>query len=170
MMNNNDKGFTLVELVVVIILLTVLAATAIPKLTLTQGFEATTDRDQLIALLISVQTRAMQNTEQIIKFTGPTDDKKCFQVSFTADKIGALAQDRVGKCTSDFIANLGDTEDFFLLKPATNFTVRNLANAAVSEIGFDNWGRPVPQSAYKITFDSRAAVCIESEGYIHVCP
>lgn len=168
-MNNNDKGFTLVELVVVIILLAVLAATAIPRLTLTQGFEATTDRDQLIALLISVQTRAMQNTEQITDFTGPTDDKKCFQVLFKVDQIGALAQDRFGKCTSDFIANLGDTDDFFLLEPATNFTVRNLANVAVSQIGFDDWGRPVPQSAYRITFDSSLAVCIESEGYIHVC-
>ncbi len=135
-MNNNDKGFTLVELVVVIILLAVLAATAIPRLTLTQGFEATTDRDQLIALLISVQTRAMQNTEQITNFTGVQEGKKCYRVAFTSSQIGARAQDRDGRCTANFLSSSGATDDFLLLQPLTNFTVTNSANVAVSQIDF----------------------------------
>ena len=167
-MNNNDKGFTIVELVVVIIVISILAVTAIPRLTVTESFSATTDRDQLIALLISVQTRAMQNTEFVFDFTGNIVSEKCHTVAFTTDEIGMLAQRSNGLCSTGFAAS-DDVDDFLKFMPENDFTVRNLANATVSQIGFNNLGQPVPQTAYKITFDSSASLCIESEGYIHVC-
>lgn len=157
-MNNNDNGFTLVELVVVIIVLTVLAASAIPRLTLTQGYAATTDRDQLIALLISVQTRAMQNT-----------DGDCYAVSFTANTIGMLAQNPNGSCnTTAFYTTIGATDDFLLLRP------ENAAVTTDNFIQFDNLGRPFDISGnstglVRVSF-ANEALCIESEGYVHVCP
>lgn len=167
-MNNNDKGFTIVELVVVIILLAVLAVTAIPRAFDTPEFAATTDRDQTIALLLSAQTRAMQNTERYVDFFG-NSYKKCHKVGFTATEIGLIARASDGTCTNDFVTKIDQTNDFLRIKPETSFTVRNSANAVVTEIEFNDGGQPIPQTGYKITFDSNVSLCIESEGYIHVC-
>jgi len=53
------SGFTLIELVIVIILLGILGATAIPKFVGNDGFEAQAYRDQLLQLLKTVQQQAM---------------------------------------------------------------------------------------------------------------
>ena len=60
---HKKSGFTLIELVIVIILLGILAATAIPKFIGNNGFETQTYRDQLLQLLKTVQQQAMSCDE-----------------------------------------------------------------------------------------------------------
>lgn len=55
-------GFTLIELIIVILLLGILSATALPRFMGKAGVEEVTARDQSIALLRLNQTQAMQNT------------------------------------------------------------------------------------------------------------
>ncbi|WP_017221681.1 type II secretion system protein [Moritella dasanensis] len=64
------SGFTLIELVIVIILLGILAATAIPKLIGNDGFEAQAYRDQLLQLLKTVQQQAMSCDDDCRKNVG----------------------------------------------------------------------------------------------------
>ena len=169
MMNNNDNGFTLIELVVVILVLTILSVFALPDLSSADEYSASTDRDQLVSLLRSVQTRAMQNTENI----GSSNTKKCYGVSFTNTNIGMLAQNNDGSCQANFITESNATDGYLNLRVSTNYVALNSANAVVTAISFDDFGRPFPQSRYRITFStdqSTQSACIESEGYIHACP
>ena len=158
MMNNNDRGFTLIELVVVILVIAVVAITALPNLDATDRYSVTTDRDQLISLLRSVQTRAMQNTK----------NGDCYGVGFTTNNIGMLTQDSNGSCTSVYYASSSATNGFLNLKPENSYTTTAVF------VQFDDMGRPQNNvgntiGRVKVTFAGAESVCIESEGYIHVC-
>ena len=71
------KGFTLVELVIVILLLGILAAFAVPKWLGKGGFEIHTLRDELVARLRLVQTMNMNEG---------TD--RCTQLVVEANRFG----------------------------------------------------------------------------------
>lgn len=166
MMNNNDNGFTLVELIVVILVLSVLAVSVAPRLTAPKaGLSAVTDRDQLISLLRTVQTRAMQNTE----------DSDCHGVNFTNSNIGMAAQANDDSCNlAAFLTTPDDFDGFLNLQPENSYTAVNALGNNLTFVGFDDYGRPVNVAnnglgRVTITFDNIESVCIESEGYIHVC-
>lgn len=57
-----QNGFTLIELIVVIILISIMAVTVLPKFLTSSGFEEYTYRDELIIKLRAIQLRTMQQT------------------------------------------------------------------------------------------------------------
>ncbi len=59
---SKSSGFTLIELIVVIIMIAIMAATIVPKLLSSKGFEEYTYRDELITKLRAIQLRTMQQT------------------------------------------------------------------------------------------------------------
>lgn len=167
-MNNNDKGFTLIELIVVILVISVVAVSANTNLSSTTTTSIYTERDQLVSLLRTVQTRAMQNTQ----------DESCYGVAFISSNIGMLAQENNGDCNDDyvlsvntlptFVASVGDADDYLNLAIENEYTTTHIF------IKFDDLGRPLNHDGnsaglVRILFADVEAVCIESEGYIHAC-
>lgn len=64
-MNNNQakySGFTMIELIVVIIMLAIMAISIAPKFLNSTGFQEYTYRDDVINTLRAIQLRAMQQT------------------------------------------------------------------------------------------------------------
>ena len=66
----NYRGFTLIELVLVIILIGVLAVTAAPRFFTASGYDQVAARDRLIQLLRQAQLQTMNNSAecQIVHF------------------------------------------------------------------------------------------------------
>lgn len=155
-MNNNDKGFTLIELIVVILVISIIAISSIPNISTATSYSVFTDRDQLISLLRSVQTRAMQNTQ----------DNYCYGVKIdpSASRIAMLAQESDGSCSSDDFLTTSDATNGYL-----NLATENAFTTTHLEVRFTNLGQPTINSQVKVTFNNTEAVCIESQGYIHVC-
>lgn len=166
-MNNNDKGFTLVELAVVILVLAALALSAVPNLSGNRGFSETAERDQILSLLRTVQTRAMQNT-QFTNTPGSTE-KRCYAVAFDSQIVGMRAQDNTGACSSSFLTTTANVNDHLYLELENSYATNH------AFVRFDDFGRPLTAAGattgrVRITIASAESVCIESEGYIHVCP
>lgn len=162
-----NTGFTLIELIVVVLILGVLAVSALPKISST-GFSAVTERDQLISLLRTVQSRAMQNTQ----------NSSCQAVNISLPNIGMAAQNNDGSCSASFLVTPTDAKGYLNIELENSFTAMSSASPslAITQIEFDDLGRPTPDvgscapSSCKITIASSESVCIESQGYIHACP
>jgi len=56
----NNRGFTLIELVTVMIIIGILSATILPKFFSSSGYEEYTYRSEIISFLRSAQLRSMQ--------------------------------------------------------------------------------------------------------------
>ncbi|QUM78269.1 prepilin-type N-terminal cleavage/methylation domain-containing protein [Moritella sp. 24] len=80
-------GFTLIELVVIILLTGILAATAIPKFIGQDGFETETYRDQLLQLTKTVQQQAMSCGEAC-RSTRVDNPYACNRVVITPSRFG----------------------------------------------------------------------------------
>jgi MSHA pilin protein MshC len=57
---NKQKAFTLIELIVVILIITILAVTAAPKFIGVSNFDSFAYRDQMISSLRLIQQQSMQ--------------------------------------------------------------------------------------------------------------
>jgi MSHA pilin protein MshC len=170
-----NRGFTLIELITVIILLGILAVAVLPKFDGTASYEAHTHRAQLISALRLTQQRAMQQTD--------TDDGYCHQLVFDNDSLVSRygVPDRVDCTVTTFSGQVPEWEP-----DATGFEVEKKYQVSFgiqgqtnpSAVTFDNMGRPVSNATIAnncvggciITVQSSVEtlrIQIESEGYIH---
>lgn len=161
-------GFTLVELIVVILLIAILGITVLPKLQGTNEYQLVSHRDQFISLLRTVQMRAMQNTQD--------DATTCHRVRFLADSAGLSAQNSsTGQCDAGLIdISSNPNADFLIIDETANYSAINGQNGPISFLEFDSWGRPSTDVGTcfrrcQIVIETYS-VCIESEGYIYACP
>jgi len=155
----NHKGFTLIELIIVVILIAIMAATVVPKFLSSKGFEEYTYRDELIIKLRAIQLRTMQQAN------GST----CQSIKVTSSIIGLLATTpNAATCEASYegestTASINDNHN-------VSFTV----SEGLSSFSFSSLGKPVgctPVNSCEITVtvtgESALAIKINLEGYIY---
>ena len=157
--NQNEYGFTLIELIVTIILIGIMAATVVPRFLTSEGFGEYTYRDELIIKLRAIQLRSMQQT----------NDVACQMIRVNPSEIGLLA-------------TIEDTNTCDTVLAGDTTTVRIVGdddiNLSISEnlslFNFSSMGRPVGcvttnpcEITVTVTGDSSLGIMINSEGYIY---
>ncbi|MEE2025919.1 MULTISPECIES: type II secretion system protein [Alkalimonas] len=146
----SSNGFTLVELIVVMVLLGILSVTLLPRFFSGAGTSEYQYREQALAVLRRVQLQAMQCTDSVFCPEA--------QLALSASALGITAD-----CRND----------------ATHLCIASRDNVTLSanfnQLSFDTLGRPqgcaVASPACVITITGRNSlqVCIESQGYIRSC-
>jgi len=174
-----STGFTLVELIIVIVLLGIVSVTALPKLLGKAGAEETTTQDQMISVLRRMQNQAMQQTSAAF----------CHQLLLTQTQLGAPninPCDAVPANTQLTTAANPDSGLQFRLDANSGIVLRvfnhaNPASGAVQTLPFsfrfNSLGQAVDNSRARfqnglniqIAGAVTYSVCVESEGYIHPC-
>jgi MSHA pilin protein MshC len=152
------RGFSLLELIIMLIIIGVLSVTVVPKFLTTKGFAEYAYQDDIIAKLRLVQTKAMQQTD--------ANTSDCHTVLITTKQLGV----------PDINCQSFDQSSNIPKNTPTKITIDssdevNLSsNIAGDSFKFDNMGRPVscsPPCDIIITGESSVVVRIESQGYIH---
>lgn len=170
------RGFTLIELVVVIVLLAIVGLYASSKFLGRSQFYAAGAQEQVISIVRHVQISAMQNNADRVL----TLESDQFGVSQECDNIAV---------SSAVLCDLSKTNNQHQLSALTLTYDFPGASGAVSSLSFDLFGKPIQNGGIplctsgncRITLsetDSSAqrSVCINSEGYIFrsiqygVCP
>jgi len=157
-----NSGFTLIELIVVILMISIMAVTVLPKFFSSNGFEEFTYRDEIITKLRAVQLRSMQQTTDTIC--------KKIQVETTPSAIiGLLATDSA--TNTCITAYAGDATTVIVnSKHSVSFTL----SEGITSFSFSVLGRPlgcISQSPCEITItvagENSPEILINSEGYIY---
>jgi MSHA pilin protein MshC len=147
------QGFTLIELIIVIIILSILSVTVAPKFFTSAGFSEFTYRSDVIAKLRLIQTRAMQQTNE-----------SCHRVKITTKEMGRV--------DCDIAATFVNQS----LQRATVVSVDSSDNVSFSPEGvifnFNHLGQPFindinTKIEITITGEQSLIIVVESEGYIH---
>ncbi|NQY87094.1 MAG: prepilin-type N-terminal cleavage/methylation domain-containing protein [Colwellia sp.] len=156
---NSEYGFTLIELVVTIIMIGIMAATIVPRLLTSKGFEEHVYRDELITKLRYIQLRAMQQS----------NDVTCQVIRVNASDIGLLATE-INTNTCDSVL-AGDTTT---VRIVSDNDISFSISENLSSFRFSSMGRPVGCIAINpckitltITGSDALGVLINSEGYIY---
>jgi MSHA pilin protein MshC len=143
------QGFTLIELIIVIIILGILSVTVAPKFFTAKGFSEYGYRTDVIAKLRLIQIKAMQQTQ--------ADNSDCHRVFLTTTKLG----------TPDACASSEDSATKVKIADQDNITFSS--NIIGNSFSFDSMGRPSCAAPCKISINGEQTISvqIESEGYIH---
>ncbi|MGQ4603354.1 prepilin-type N-terminal cleavage/methylation domain-containing protein [Aeromonas veronii] len=164
MLESRHKGFTLIELVLVILLLGILAAFAVPKWLGKGGFETQTVRDELLTRLRLVQTVNMHEPAN-----------RCTQLVVASPRF---AHRTYAACPASDDLSSGWTDNLRtrgrLVTPSAGMSI-SLNNSNNFVLRFDQMGRPLGSCATGCTLlvsygREISRIKIESEGFIHEIP
>lgn len=171
------KGFTLLELIIVVVLVGTLSVVAASRYSGRGGFDTYSLQGKMIASLRQMQFRAMQDTRanfchQIVFDTAaPATGPSSNDFSNTASAAVASCATTIASDTPDNLRI--ESEDFAALNASLSAVD---GSTAISFINFTGLGRPLT-SVSNCSVDCRitvatqtsASVCINSEGFIRGC-
>jgi len=154
-----NKGFTTIELVVVLIIVSILAATALPRFFSANSYEEYSYQNELVSTLRAVQLRAMQQTAN--------DVCHSIYINTTQDIVGLLATDtgNADNCHTSLFHS-----DITQIAIDASHAVNVSSTDADNKFSFDSLGRPQGcgnPCQIMVTGQETLTVQIESEGYIH---
>lgn len=144
----SQHGFTLIELVVVIILLAIISVYASSRFSGGSGYQLPTVQDQALSIIRQIQLGRMQSNVAEL-----TDLSPYYVLRINSNCLGASS-----------LCDSGESQASAVLMPeSVSFSPSRLIN-------FDLLGRP-STSPFEITLTdqsgSQAYICIEAEGFVH---
>ena len=176
-------GFSLIELVVVIILLGILAVSVGTRFVGTDGFAELSYQSRLISSLRTMQARAMHDTRPA---TPANPSGYCFQINFstTLPAFGAPSLrygDADGSPTCSSAIDFANAQ--YLGTGSGEMEDKNVAIVTLDDNGntfeylrFDSLGRPLTNVGQcssgcrvELSGEQTVAVCIAAQGYIYAC-
>jgi MSHA pilin protein MshC len=152
-MCKSAAGFTLIEVITVIIIIGILSVNVLPKFLSSSGFEEYTYRDELLTKLRGIQQRAMQRTNAA----------SCL-VSVTSKQVTGCDSSSAGDSTSVAVSS------------SHNVTFSISSNVNNNAFSFSDLGRPqgcnAATSPCEITLtvvgdEQSLSIKINQEGYIY---
>lgn len=159
------RGFSLVELITVLLLVGILAVTVLPRFLSRGGFDEVLYRDRLIALLQQAQLMAMSRAEP------------CHAVLFETHRFGIPRRSLTQSGCDASLPGAGEAYAAPSLGLTQAEAVASVSLTAPAELRFDFMGRPRQADGSRFTSrvqigiqgEQRRDVCVETEGYIHGC-
>lgn len=172
----SQRGFTLVELITIIILLGIVGIAVVPRFTGTSGFAEYAIQKRMINALRNIQLKAMYDTRANF----------CYKLLLDTDSSPEFGPPTGSFLSGQETASCGSAIDFtsdaFLRSDAGEIASEalNLASTDgtnnISYIQFSSLGKPVTSASncalgctLSITGEDTVNVCIASEGYIYAC-
>jgi MSHA pilin protein MshC len=141
-----QRGFTMVELIAVMVIVGIVAAVAAPKFMSADAFKSHGFRDQIISTLRYAQKAAIAQHRYVC-------------ATFTSSSV-ALTYGSNSSCLSGTLT--GPSGPYNLTTPSGSISL----TASVSPLSFDDVGRPNATDSIKVT--NETAITVEAEtGYVH---
>ena len=140
------RGFTMVELIAVMVIVGIISAIAAPKFMSADAFKSHGFRDQIISTLRYAQKAAIAQHRYVC-------------ATFTSSNV-VLTYGSTSSCTSGTLT--GPSGPYSLTTPSSSISL----TATVSPLIFDDIGRP--NAGDSITVTNATVITIEAEtGYVH---
>ncbi|MDT0595648.1 pilus assembly FimT family protein [Glaciecola petra] len=174
--NIAQSGFTLIELITVIAVVSILAIVVVPRFFGNSGFSEYAYQQQFTAAMRNIQIKAIYDTRDNFCYKMILNTSANPQYGASSDSY--LAGDEASSCGNTIDANSPDylrSDSSELNQASISISALDAGNV-ISFIQFDNLGRPITSSGTcsatcRINFigEDTLSVCIEPQGYIYAC-
>lgn len=174
--NTAQSGFTLIELVTVIAVISILAVVVVPRFFGNSGFSEYAFQQQFVAAMRNIQIKAIYDTRDSFCYKMILNTSTNPQYGASSDSY--LTGEEASSCGNAIDVNSPDylrSENNELSQASIGLSALDAGNA-ITFIQFDNLGRPITSSGTcaatcRINFqgEDTLSVCIEPQGYIYAC-
>jgi MSHA pilin protein MshC len=171
-----QHGFTLVELMTVVILLSIVAIVAVPRFTGSSGYTEYAMQKRLLGALRSIQLKAIYDTRpefcyKLVIDTSTSPEFGPSTASYLTGNDAVSCANAIDYSAAEFTrSDLGEIANDGLTFSAFD------AGIQINYIQFDNIGRASTDAGacaancmFSFSGERSASVCVASEGYIYAC-
>jgi len=173
---STQRGFTLVELITIIILLGIMSIAVVPRFTGTSGFAEYAIQKRMLNALRNIQLKAMHDTRanfcyKLILDTDTTPEFGPPTDSFLNGQEAASCATNIDFASNAFLrSDAGEMSDEGL---SLQF---NDGTNSISYIAFTSMGQPLTSAnncasgcEISISGEDSVGICIANQGYIYAC-